>query len=228
MGISAKTNFKYTPKQLTKFRPRKKTFPMPDIFKCQFCAARLPTSQGLRSHMTQSRSCHEKLEATYRQDHPHIETPDDMTGEMPPADSPDELEDEGAGDPQYDPPFRHPSPPNAEADAMSGSEQPLPKRVRIEEVEDEGAPGRHQWIEDFPSAAGANLGSCQTKFEQLREKQGENGDAPWAPFESEEEWELARWLMTSGVSQKKTDTFLKLKTVRTWTWHVRHTVAYDI
>jgi hypothetical protein len=51
----------------------------------------------------------------------------------------------------------------------------------------------------------------------MREAQVANGDAPWAPFETEEEWELAKWLMTSGVSQKKTDSFLKLKTVRTVT-----------
>jgi hypothetical protein len=70
---------------------------MPNVFKCQFCAARLSTSQGLRSHMTQSRSCHEKLEATYRQDDPHIEIQDDMTGEMLPNDLSDGLDDdEGA------------------------------------------------------------------------------------------------------------------------------------
>lgn len=43
----------------------------------------------------------------------------------------------------------------------------------------------------------------------------EDGKAPWAPFESEEEWALAKWLMTSGTSQTKIDEFLKLKTVRT-------------
>ena len=192
---------------------------MPNVFKCQFCAARLSTSQGLRSHMTQSRSCHEKLEATYHQDHPRNEIQDDMTAsEMLPNDLSDGLDDdEGAGDAQYDPPFQSQSPPNAEVGATSESEQQQPpKRVRVEEVEDEDAPGRHQWLEDFPSAAGSILESWKSKFEQLREKQGENGDAPWAPFESQEEWELARWLMTSGVSQKKTDNFLKLKTVRTW------------
>ncbi|KAF8799293.1 hypothetical protein BYT27DRAFT_7040688, partial [Phlegmacium glaucopus] len=37
---------------------------------------------------------------------------------------------------------------------------------------------------------------------------------PWAPFESEDEWELARWLMTSGVSQTKIDSFLKLNKIK--------------
>ncbi|KAJ7689553.1 hypothetical protein B0H17DRAFT_872490, partial [Mycena rosella] len=55
----------------------------------------------------------------------------------------------------------------------------------------------------------------KTFFETLREQQRDAGRAPWYPFESEDQWELARWLMTSGLSQKKTDSYLKLKTVRT-------------
>ncbi|KAJ7845019.1 hypothetical protein B0H14DRAFT_2182041, partial [Mycena olivaceomarginata] len=53
----------------------------------------------------------------------------------------------------------------------------------------------------------------KTQFEKLRDKQKNKGHAPWEPFESEDEWELARWLMTSGLSNK-TDEYLKLKTVR--------------
>ncbi|KAF8161438.1 hypothetical protein B0H34DRAFT_700943 [Crassisporium funariophilum] len=29
--------------------------------------------------------------------------------------------------------------------------------------------------------------------------------ATWLPFESEDRWELARWLMSTGISQKKMD-----------------------
>ncbi|EKM50595.1 uncharacterized protein PHACADRAFT_66817, partial [Phanerochaete carnosa HHB-10118-sp] len=32
------------------------------------------------------------------------------------------------------------------------------------------------------------------------------------PFKDAEEWELAKWLLTSGLSQKKIDKFLKLET----------------
>ncbi|KAG6835464.1 hypothetical protein H0H93_001233 [Arthromyces matolae] len=32
-----------------------------------------------------------------------------------------------------------------------------------------------------------------------------DGAKPWAPFASEDEWDLAEWLMTSGVSQTKID-----------------------
>ncbi|KAF8219804.1 hypothetical protein L208DRAFT_1546205 [Tricholoma matsutake] len=40
-----------------------------------------------------------------------------------------------------------------------------------------------------------------------------DGQEPWFPFPSEDEWELARWLMESAVSQSKIDSFLKLKAV---------------
>ncbi|KAJ6540666.1 hypothetical protein B0H19DRAFT_959211 [Mycena capillaripes] len=85
-------------------------------------------------------------------------------------------------------------------------------RATVEEVEDED-----EWfVDDFPDDidAGAPLDQCKTFFENLREEQRAAGNAPWYPFESEDEWELARWLMTSGLSQKKTDAYLKLKAVR--------------
>ncbi|KAF8951860.1 hypothetical protein BDZ97DRAFT_1613670, partial [Flammula alnicola] len=37
-------------------------------------------------------------------------------------------------------------------------------------------------------------------FEAYRREQEERNQEPWYPFESKDEWELARWLMTSGVS----------------------------
>jgi hypothetical protein len=49
----------------------------------------------------------------------------------------------------------------------------------------------------------------------MLEEQRKKGHTPWEPFESEDEWELTRWLMTASLSNKKTDEYLKLKTVRT-------------
>ena len=57
------------------------------------------------------------------------------------------------------------------------------------------------------------MGACKTSFEFYRKQQKEARVEPWSPFESEDEWELARWLMSTGVSQKKMDTLLKLKMV---------------
>ncbi|GLB45368.1 hypothetical protein LshimejAT787_2200310 [Lyophyllum shimeji] len=98
-------------------------------------------------------------------------------------------------------------PPEAPQDQPPPSD-PLQRRaVEVEEVLDEDSPD-HRWVEDYPGPAGSVYGRSQGTFEKYREKQEERGDPPWYPFESEAEWELARWLMTSGVSQSKIDSFL--------------------
>jgi hypothetical protein len=97
-----------------------------------------------------------------------------------------------------------------------------PTRVTIEDVvEDEG----YRWIETYPEPAGSTHGQNLSKFESLRNEQITEGSAPWHPFESEEEWELGRWLMTSGISQKKIDSFLKLHKVST-SPHLKQFITY--
>ncbi|KAJ7057722.1 hypothetical protein C8F01DRAFT_918651, partial [Mycena amicta] len=49
-------------------------------------------------------------------------------------------------------------------------------------------------------------------FARLREAQTALKQKPWFPFKDIDEWELARWLVTSGLSQSKVDEFLRLKT----------------
>ncbi|KAJ7196887.1 hypothetical protein B0H12DRAFT_1038122 [Mycena haematopus] len=85
-------------------------------------------------------------------------------------------------------------------------------RATVEEVEDED----ERWVQPFDEKhyAGSTIRPCKTEFQRTRERQQKEKQAPWYPFEDEDEWELARWLMTSGVSQTKTDEYLKLKIVR--------------
>ncbi|KAJ7875486.1 hypothetical protein B0H14DRAFT_3083210 [Mycena olivaceomarginata] len=47
-------------------------------------------------------------------------------------------------------------------------------------------------------------------------KHRKKGLAPWQPFDSGDEWELAHWLMTSGLSNASIDKYLKLKSPK-WT-----------
>ncbi|KAJ7859055.1 hypothetical protein B0H14DRAFT_3631356 [Mycena olivaceomarginata] len=126
----------------------------------------------------------------------------------------DEQDDEGAY-PTIDPP----RPDSADlapnlvtaANARTADEPRKRPRATVEEVEDE----HERWFQPYPKEwkAGDILDECKTQFEKLRDKQKKKGHAPWEPFESEDEWELARWLMTSGLSNKKTDEYLKLNTV---------------
>ncbi|THU86074.1 hypothetical protein K435DRAFT_805378 [Dendrothele bispora CBS 962.96] len=98
------------------------------------------------------------------------------------------------------------------------------KRARVEEVEDDETSNQTSiygstdrvWTLKYPDPAGTPLSDVpvSTAFECLREKQQAEKSEPWAPFQTEKEWELAHWLMGSGVSQKKIDEFCKLKVIQ--------------
>ncbi|EPQ50354.1 hypothetical protein GLOTRDRAFT_21436, partial [Gloeophyllum trabeum ATCC 11539] len=50
-------------------------------------------------------------------------------------------------------------------------------------------------------------------FERLRDAQVKAGLPPWAPFESEEEWGLAQWLI-KNVGHTQLNEYLNLPIVR--------------
>jgi len=91
------------------------------------------------------------------------------------------------------------------------------RRAWVEDVaEDDNIPqyaSNDCWFESFPTPAGTPKGRGRPKFEKHGDRQKAEGSDPWSPFASKEEWELARWLMGSGVSQTKIDEFLKLDIV---------------
>ena len=76
------------------------------------------------------------------------------------------------------------------------------KRACVEEAEDEddddlqhrlnAKSGRY--VEVYPCPVGTPVGEGKMKFEILFEEQAKRGESNWAPFASEEEWQLARWL----------------------------------
>jgi hypothetical protein len=72
----------------------------------------------------------------------------------------------------------------------------------------------HRYIEKFPEEylAGATWGNCKPFYEYLDEELRTEGGSRWGPFEDEDEWRLAEWLIRN-VGQKQTDVFLKLPIV---------------
>ena len=74
---------------------------------------------------------------------------------------------------------------------------------------------RDHYIEEFPEEylAGATWGCCKPLFESLDEEQKREEGSRWAPFEDEDDWELAEWLI-QNARQNQTDAFLKLLIVR--------------
>ncbi|KZS96521.1 hypothetical protein SISNIDRAFT_407267 [Sistotremastrum niveocremeum HHB9708] len=69
-----------------------------------------------------------------------------------------------------------------------------------------------EFVERFPveSRAGYPLRSCPSIYESHRIRLQAEDKEMWSPFESEGHWDLAKWLATSGVSQNKINSFLKL------------------
>ena len=72
----------------------------------------------------------------------------------------------------------------------------------------------HHYIEKFPEEylAGTTWGNCKLLYECLDEEQKRDGGSHWGPFEDEDEWQLAKWLI-QNIGQKQTDVFLKLPIV---------------
>lgn len=68
------------------------------------------------------------------------------------------------------------------------------------------------FIKEFPVNP-ETYGQEKTRWERMRDERLENPDERWGGFLDEEEWELARWLVGEGVSQKAIDRFLKLPIV---------------
>lgn len=92
-------------------------------------------------------------------------------------------------------------------------EPPASKCARVEEVEDEEAPTRFH--RSYLGRAADVVGFGATEFEEIQAGQasaGGGGENPFIPFEDQEEWELAEWLMTETTQQAR-DKFLKLPIV---------------
>ncbi|KAJ7023001.1 hypothetical protein C8F04DRAFT_1240393 [Mycena alexandri] len=180
----------------------------PNALQCRFCGARVRTARGLSSHTAQSPACRQKLNEvmpeSWRKNHARKATPSPEPQPEVPADLP---QDENAMD--VDPPLDNPVEPPPPAPAV-------PRGVTIEEVEDEDAPGAPRYFEDFPKPAGYTVeeNPVETVFEAIRRMQEENGEAPWAPFDNEDDWNLARWLSKAGVSGGNINEFLKLNKIK--------------
>lgn len=60
--------------------------------------------------------------------------------------------------------------------------------------------------------AGVKVGEGCTKFEHIHNEQVLTDAKIWGPFQDEEEWELAKWLI-KNVGHGQADSLLKLPTV---------------
>ena len=76
-----------------------------------------------------------------------------------------------------------------------------PERLRttVEKAMDDDQNSAY-FIEEFPAnfGAGAVRGEEVPFFEKVLQEQEESGSSRWGPFEDQDEWELAQWLIRNG------------------------------
>ncbi len=188
--------------------------PQAGDYTCPYCQLSVATGRGLHSHIMQNKKCRARMntdnsdcdlgEAEFEPLHPESENLGNLQGEEL-TEVDDGLWEDHDVPMAIDPPIR----------VTMGMEdhQQSPRRATVEDEIDEPASEEDTYIEAYPSPAGTTRGRGESTFTGQNRVHAEEGQSPWAPFESSEEWELARWLMTSGVSQNKLNDFLKLNTV---------------
>ena len=89
------------------------------------------------------------------------------------------------------------------------------KRARVEDDEAEDLPFEAgTCVKDFYPPAGQPCGlHAQHHFNDLSASQEAAGHQPWEPFSSIDDWELARWIVTAGLSQRQMNDMLSLNFV---------------
>ncbi|KAI1790350.1 hypothetical protein LXA43DRAFT_891155 [Ganoderma leucocontextum] len=188
-------------------------------YQCPYCRkCRFVRQAGLRSHITQSPDCRQAQERTAA-----AAAASSLAGDIENADNPAAVADpdipmqEGVNEPVADdwnmddaPPIGPPladQPPRPVAG---------PGRVTVEEVEDDEAGGlpKRPWIGEFPRAVASILRKAKTVFEELRDTKRSQREDNFAPFANREEWELASFLVRSGLSQEQIEDYLTLPITR--------------
>lgn len=95
-------------------------------------------------------------------------------------------------------------------------------RVTLEEVPDEGdsSPRLSRSLFTSIDFEGAGAVVCdpekkkkEAAFQRYKREKEAAKEEVWSPFKSRAEWQLARWLMLSGISQGDVDSFAKLPIV---------------
>jgi hypothetical protein len=207
-------------------------------FACRYCSKELLSEAGRRSHVQQTAACREKMMEAHTS--PSLRAPKRIQEYEPMHDSDVEMSDSPT--PKYGPAtFASDEPFPETIDNPNTLQKTSPKRqkVTVEEVEDVDAPWASrnsdeestrgtgqsgsesgpgfEFIQDFPGEAGTPGKKRKTQFEEIKDRQMKAGELCWGPFADEDEWELARWLMTANVSQNRRDAFLKLPIVCPYT-----------
>ena len=158
---------------------------------CPYCFTDTESRRGLHSHMMQKKPCREKMEADACISESASETANKQNNSNSPSQHANETDKNSPNyydmDFEVTPPAGSSSSPNHHDDDDADADASDDNQTR--------------WIEEFPYPAGVPIGEGVSCFEEWRRNQNNKNEPPWSPFESQEEWELARWIITSGISK---------------------------
>lgn len=186
-------------------------------FFCEFCNSVYSTEYRLRAHQYMKSTCRAQLEsmtATLVSRRPQAVTPATRWSPYPP---PSVSSVPVADDVSFteDMPFEgEPLRPDNNAPIVSTT--PNSAATLGPNVDVAGIPSKPHIVE-YPKRSGLQAGHVYAKGPTPQESEhtcrSKDGASTWAPFADEEEWELAKWLFNSGLSQRAIDGFLKLPLV---------------
>lgn len=184
---------------------------------CKICGKSVPTTKGLRFHIVQRQECREGMRSMARHRAPVAHEANSVKDNLHSSDTPLNSHDQDNFDlpDGLDPPLVDFDVPRSSPTPDPLPDSPPDRRARVEDVEDEGEEPSQDHIphtEDYPRPAGTRLRRGECHFEQVKREQESKQRGSWAPFEDEEEWGLAEWLLLN-VGQNATDKFLKLPIV---------------
>jgi len=180
----------------------------------------MPSDKAVKRHIFMTLACHngwkKAIESTARSSSTPANTlvPEDNAGATEPVAEGDT--DLQMGDIHFN--------PGNHFEAESSLEPVQDQRARVDDATNnidnlQPPPGtQSRFIEYYPHHVAEHLRREQTAFESLKTRLEADKKQPWEPFESEEEWELASWLL-KNVSQKSTNDYLKLPIV-SWELYV--------
>ncbi|KAG2107133.1 hypothetical protein DEU56DRAFT_750189 [Suillus clintonianus] len=183
---------------------------------CKDCGHWLPTASGLNKHVAGSKACHQKWRDRLKNFSVDVfDLGGGYSATAPDAEDENDSDDGGIYESGIGAYQEYDAPTHDVPLQVDGSQQ-----ARVEEVPDEPGPVSNdtRWIESYAAhhGAGAPCGEVDevtpTKFDQIRQQLEADG-APWGPFDNEEEWELAKWLI-QNIGQNQTDKFLKLPIIQ--------------
>lgn len=167
-------------------------------YRCSYCGFKTRTSARLNSHISQSSACLEKIVAVNR---PPTNLHKRHRSESPVPGGSDHLDNQPADNNLL------------YSSLLKG--QPSTKRARVE-VEEESPVKMDNIFNEFKPPAGVpqqKPPDMSNDFERLQESQRTSGSEPWAPFSSIEDWDYARWILNSDLSQKQINEMLALDLV---------------